>query len=140
MSDWQRASRAAPPPYRRVLFGLTMDRDRLYERINTRVDAMIEAGLVEEVQALQEEGRLGPTAIQGHGYKEIAGALRGDYTLEHGIYLLKRNPRWHARNQLSWLRQQPDTVWIEAAAAGAADRIVQTVRQAKQARASGGEP
>lgn len=120
ISEWQSDSRKGERPYQRLLFGLTMDRDRLYQRINHRVDAMMAAGLVVEVRALLDEGRLGPTAIQGHGYKEIVAALRGEYALEHGVYLLKRNTRWHARHQLSWLRQQPDTVWVDVDAPGAA--------------------
>lgn len=127
MTEWQRESRAQPPPYQRILFGLTMDRDALYHRINTRVDAMIANGLVDEVRALLDAGRLGPTAIQGHGYKEIAGALRGDYPLDHGIYLLKRNTRWHARHQLSWLRRQPDTVWVDVTRDDAAAAIIDAI-------------
>lgn len=113
ITDWQTASRKEPP-CRRLLFGLVMERSRLYDRINARVDAMMEAGLESEVRTLLREGRLGPTAVQGHGYKEIAGAIQGRYPLEHGVYLLKRNTRWHARHQLMWLRRQPDTVWVDA--------------------------
>jgi tRNA dimethylallyltransferase len=131
MSEWQSSSRAGEPPYRRLLFGLTMDRDRLYERINSRVDAMIAAGLEQEVRGLLETGRLGPTAIQGHGYKEIVAALHGQYPLEHGVYLLKRNTRWHARHQLSWLRQQPDTVWIDVDEPDAARTVAEAIVAAR---------
>lgn len=112
ISAWQAESRAEPPSWKRLLFGLTMDRERLYDRINRRVDAMMEAGLVEEVKSLLDSDRLGPTAIQGHGYKEIVGYLQGQYDCDRAVYLLKRNTRWHARHQLSWLRQQEDTIWI----------------------------
>lgn len=112
MTSWQTESRE-DAPYRRLLFGLTRDREALYDRINRRGDAMMDAGLEDEVRALWNSRRLGPTAIQGHGYKEIVGYLRGEYGREHAVYLLKRNTRWHARHQLSWLRQQPDTVWID---------------------------
>ncbi|HEY3414682.1 MAG TPA: tRNA (adenosine(37)-N6)-dimethylallyltransferase MiaA [Armatimonadota bacterium] len=131
MSAWQADSRAAPSPYSRLLFGLTMDRERLYDRINTRVDAMMSAGLADEVRGLLGQGRLGPTAIQGHGYKEIAGAIRGEYNLERGVYLLKRNTRWHARHQLSWLRQQQDTIWIDVDDAFAAERAVDAIDAAR---------
>jgi tRNA dimethylallyltransferase len=139
MSVWQAESRSGPPPFRRLLFGLAMDRDALYDRINGRVDAMMAAGLELEVRELMAAGRLGPTALQGHGYKEIAGALRGDYALEHGVYLLKRNTRWHARHQLSWLRGQPDTIWINMAEGrlAAADRVVESIRR-EQERIDGG--
>lgn len=130
ISVWQTESRSAPSPYRRLLFGLAMDRERLYDRINTRVDAMMKAGLEDEVRELLDAGRLGPTAIQGHGYKEIAGAILGQYDLEHGVYLLKRNTRWHARHQLSWLRQQPDTNWVDSEDAGAEQRVVATIQAA----------
>jgi tRNA dimethylallyltransferase len=130
ISDWNTESRSAKPPWTRLLFGLTMDRERLYERINSRVEAMMRAGLETEVRDLLDEGRMGPTAIQGHGYKEIAGAIRGDYPLEHGVYLLKRNTRWHARHQLSWLRQQPDTIWIDMEGEAAAEKVISAILRA----------
>ena len=130
ISVWQAESRAAPSCYSRLLFGLTMDRERLYDRINTRVGAMMQAGLADEVRGLLEMGRLGPTAIQGHGYKEIAGAIQGEYNLDRGVYLLKRNTRWHARHQLSWLRQQPDTIWVDAEDACAEERVVGAINAA----------
>jgi tRNA dimethylallyltransferase len=133
MTDWQKASRREPP-CRRLLFGLAMERGRLYDRINSRVDAMMEAGLENEVRALLEEGRLGPTALQGHGYKEIVGAIEGRYPLEYGVYLLKRNTRWHARHQLMWLRRQPDTIWIDADAGEdrALDLVLSTIQAAQR--------
>jgi tRNA dimethylallyltransferase len=127
ISEWQADSRTVPSPYQRLLFGLTMDRARLYERINTRVDAMMKAGLADEVRSLLDTDRLGPTAIQGHGYKEIAGAIRGEYDLDRGVYLLKRNTRWHARHQLSWLRQQPDTRWVDMEDPLTPDRVVEAI-------------
>lgn len=130
ISEWQSSSRSGDPPYRRLLFGLTMDRDRLYDRINNRVDAMMAAGLLDEVRSLLDAGRLGPTAIQGHGYKEIVGVLRGDYSQDQGVYLLKRNTRWHARHQLSWLRQQQDTIWVEMDAPGADRAVSKTIADA----------
>jgi tRNA dimethylallyltransferase len=137
ISAWQAESRAGPPPFHRLLFGLTMDRDALYDRINARVDAMMAAGLAEEVRGLLDAGRLGPTAIQGHGYKEIAGALRGEYPLDRGVYLLKRNTRWHARHQLSWLRSQADTIWVDMDDGGTA-AIVSSTIIAEQERRHGG--
>jgi tRNA dimethylallyltransferase len=133
ISAWQAESRNAPP-YRRLLFGLTIERQRLYERINVRVDAMMEAGLEGEVRRLLAEGRLGPTAIQGHGYKELVGHVLGDYSLGRAVYLLKRNTRWHARHQLSWLRQQTDTVWVDldAGEEAALQLIVSAVHAAQR--------
>jgi tRNA dimethylallyltransferase len=138
ISAWQAESRAGPPPFHRLLFGLTMDRDALYDRINARVDAMMAAGLEDEVRDLIEAGRLGPTAIQGHGYKEVAGALRGDYPLDRGVYLLKRNTRWHARHQLSWLRSQADTIWVDMDDGANAARIVSSRIIVEQERRHGG--
>ncbi|HEY3266840.1 MAG TPA: tRNA (adenosine(37)-N6)-dimethylallyltransferase MiaA [Armatimonadota bacterium] len=132
ISQWQQRSRSGAPPYRRLFFGLTMDREALYDRINRRVDAMMADGLEAEVRSLLGSGRLGPTAIQGHGYKEIAGAVRGEYSLEYGVYLLKRNTRWHARHQLSWLRQQPDTIWVDVSEPGALDRVISCIRAASR--------
>lgn len=139
ISDWQAESRSGPPPFRRLLFGLAMDRDALYQRINARVDAMMDTGLADEVRGLLDAGRLGPTAVQGHGYKEIVAALRGEYPMEHGVYLLKRNTRWHARHQLSWLRGQPDTIWIDMDRPrdAAVTKVVDTIRKAED-EADGG--
>ena len=84
---------------------LVRDREELYARVNARVDEMMVAGLVEEVRGFLAEGLTPETpAMQGHGYKEIMRALIGDYDLEEGVRLLKRNTRRYVKYQLMWLR------------------------------------
>ncbi|MBW3622117.1 MAG: tRNA (adenosine(37)-N6)-dimethylallyltransferase MiaA [Armatimonadetes bacterium] len=115
ITEWQKESQAQAPPCEGPWVALTRDREELYDRINRRVDEMIENGLVEEVRGLLEKGYdESLPALQGHGYKEIIGALKGRYPLEHGIYLLKRNTRHHAKRQLSWLRNEPGVQWVRA--------------------------
>ncbi|MDH7602845.1 MAG: tRNA (adenosine(37)-N6)-dimethylallyltransferase MiaA [Armatimonadota bacterium] len=96
------------------LFGLTMRRETLYARINERVDAMIAAGLIQEVAALIRRGidRTLPS-MQGLGYKEIAGYLAGEYTLDQAVDLLKRNTRHFAKRQLTWFRADKRIKWID---------------------------
>lgn len=94
-------------------FGLTMKRDALYARIENRIDAMIEAGLIEEVDGLLRRGLdLGLPSMQGLGYKEIAGFLRGEYGKEEAIALLKGNTRRFAKRQYTWFRPDARIRWI----------------------------
>jgi tRNA dimethylallyltransferase len=101
------------PPYNFFILGLTMDRQRLYQRIEARVDQMMEMGLVEEVQGLLDRGyspRL--TSMQGLGYKEIIAYLRGLSTLDEAVHLLKRNTRRFAKRQFTWFKRDPRINWI----------------------------
>jgi tRNA dimethylallyltransferase len=95
-------------------FGLTMDRKKLYARIEKRVDMMIEAGLVEEVSQLMEMGvRPNTAAMQGLGYKEIAGYLGREHGLDEAVELLKKNTRRFAKRQYTWFRADPRVQWID---------------------------
>ena len=95
-------------------FGLTMSREALYARIEERVDSMMAAGLVDEVSALISRG-VDPAlpSMQGLGYKEITGCLRGDYGREEAVALLKKNTRRFAKRQLTWFRADPRVTWID---------------------------
>jgi tRNA dimethylallyltransferase len=97
-------------------FGLTMGRDELYARIERRVDAMMEAGLEDEVARLLERD-IDPSlpSMQGLGYKEIAGYIRGEYGRNEAIDLLKKNTRRFAKRQYTWFRADPRIVWIDVA-------------------------
>jgi tRNA dimethylallyltransferase len=87
---------------------LLRDRQELYARVETRVEAMLTAGLVQEVEGFLREGfTLETRSMQGHGYKEILRALQGEYSLEEGIRLLRRNTRHYVKYQLMWLRGTP---------------------------------
>ncbi|GGG87928.1 tRNA dimethylallyltransferase [Paenibacillus radicis (ex Gao et al. 2016)] len=101
-------------PYELCILGLTMDRALLYERIEQRIDLMLEQGLIEEVRRLLEHGTPpGAVAMQGLGYKEIAMYLRGECSLEAAVTLLKRDTRHFAKRQLSWFRHMKDIEWID---------------------------
>ncbi|WP_027356464.1 tRNA (adenosine(37)-N6)-dimethylallyltransferase MiaA [Desulfofundulus thermocisternus] len=101
------------PPYNTLIIGLTMDRQRLYQRIEARVEQMLEMGLVDEVRSLLKRG-YSPylTSMQGLGYKEIIAYLRGLSTIEEAIYLLKRNTRRFAKRQFTWFKRDPRINWI----------------------------
>ncbi len=89
------------------------DRVNLYERINKRVDAMFEEGLVEEVTALQERGYTrGMVSMQGLGYKEIFAYLDGECTLEEAKEIIKRDTRHFAKRQITWFKRERDVIWI----------------------------
>ena len=95
-------------------FGLEMKRDLLYKRIELRVDKMIEEGLIDEVTGLLERG-IDPDlpSMQGLGYKEIAGYIRGEYGKDEAISLLKRNTRRFAKRQYTWFRADSRVKWID---------------------------
>lgn len=113
MSEWL-AGQAKVSPYQLCLIGLTMERELLYRRIEQRVDEMIREGLVEEVQRLLDLGYSADlTSMQGLGYKEIVGYLRGEYSLEEAVQLLKRNTRRFAKRQLSWFRHMKEIQWVD---------------------------
>lgn len=88
------------------IWALSLDREELYRRIDTRVDRMFEDGLVEEVRSLSTSGlKESLTASQAIGYKEVLAALDGDITVEEARRLVKRNSRRYAKRQLSWIRR-----------------------------------
>ena len=100
-------------PYALAYFVLNIPRELLYQRIDHRVDQMLEEGLLEEVKALREEGcHRGMVSMQGLGYKEILAYLDGEYPLEEAIRILKRDTRHFAKRQLTWFRREPEVVWI----------------------------
>ncbi|QHW34482.1 tRNA (adenosine(37)-N6)-dimethylallyltransferase MiaA [Paenibacillus rhizovicinus] len=102
-------------PFELCIIGLTMDRAVLYARINERVEAMIEEGLVEEVRGLLERGvPADAVSMHGLGYKEIALYLQGHLSLNEAVELLKRDTRRFAKRQLSWFRHMQDIHWIDA--------------------------
>jgi tRNA dimethylallyltransferase len=101
-------------PFNLVMVGLTMDREKLYQRINARVDQMIEEGLVEEVKGLLERGvPESAKALQAIGYKEIIDYLKGELTKDRAIELLKRNTRRFAKRQLTWFRRVKEIQWFD---------------------------
>ncbi len=100
-------------PFRPVLIGLEMDRERLYERINRRVDDMVEEGLLEEVQHLYHEGLKDAQSMKAIGYKELIPYLEGTCNLEEAVERLKRNSRRYAKRQYTYFKNKLDVTWYE---------------------------
>lgn len=114
ISDHNKVQRQKQSPYDASFFVLTDERERLYEKIDLRVDNMLKAGLLEEVKKLQEMGcKKNMVSMQGLGYKEILSYLEGEYDLEHAIYLIKRDTRHFAKRQLTWFRREKDVIWVD---------------------------
>lgn len=106
-------SRKNEVKYDYKVFAINWDREKLYERINKRVDIMIEQGLIEEVKDLLSKYENMPTAIQGLGYKEVKEYLDGDLTKEEMIEKLKMETRRYAKRQFTWFKKNKDTIWID---------------------------
>lgn len=101
-------------PYRYAYFVLNRDRAIIYDRINKRVDQMIEEGLVKEVEGLLEHGvDADCLSMQGLGYKEIVACLNGYMSLDDAIELLKKRTRHFAKRQLTWFRREKDVIWMD---------------------------
>jgi tRNA dimethylallyltransferase len=99
--------------YNVMLVGLNMDREKLYERINRRVDSMVENGLVDEVRALLKKGyNRGLTSMEALGYKETIDHIEGKVPLAETIELIKKKTRNFARRQMTWFRRFKDTAWF----------------------------
>ena len=107
-------SRKNGPKYDYIVYGLNMDRDKLYDRINKRVDIMIQDGLIEEVKNVASKYKEFPTAMQGLGYKEVLEYLNGDTTKEEMIEKIKMETRRYAKRQLTWFRRYETIKWIDA--------------------------
>ncbi len=109
-------SKLVPPPYEYITFAITMDREKLYDRINKRVDIMIDQGLIQEVKQLLKKYKEFPTAMQGLGYKEVVPYLNGNITKEEMIENLKMETRRYAKRQLTWFRKDKNIIWLDGLA------------------------
>ncbi len=95
-----------------IMIGLTKNRDELYNKIEQRVDHMIEKGLVDEVKSLFEQGYDNSiTSVQALGYKEIASYLQGEISIEESIRLIKKRTKRFAKRQLSWFKRDGNIYW-----------------------------
>lgn len=113
ISDHNRRERQKESAYHSWYFVLNDERDRLYARIEQRVDEMLEQGLVDEVRRLRDMGcRRGMVSMQGLGYKEIMAWLEGELTYEEAVEILKRDTRHFAKRQLTWFRREKDVIWV----------------------------
>ncbi|MBQ5870105.1 MAG: tRNA (adenosine(37)-N6)-dimethylallyltransferase MiaA [Lachnospiraceae bacterium] len=113
ISDHNEEERQKESPYNFAYYVLNMDRATLYDRIDLRVDKMIEAGLEEEVKQLKAMGcTRDMVSMQGLGYKEILDYLNGELSLEEAVYILKRDTRHFAKRQLTWFKREKDVTWV----------------------------
>lgn len=114
ISEHNEKERQKISPYNFAYFVLTDNRAHLYERIDRRVDLMVEQGLVDEVRHLKDMGyHKEMVSMQGLGYKEILSYLDGEMTLEEAIYIIKRETRHFAKRQLTWFRRERDVIWFD---------------------------
>ena len=113
ISEHNEEERQKESPYAFKYFVLNDERANLYDRINKRVDLMVENGLVEEVQSLKNKGYTKTmVSMQGLGYKEILDYLDGDITLEEAVYRIKRDTRHFAKRQITWFKREKEVIWI----------------------------
>lgn len=106
--------RAKTSPYAFCYFVLNQERETLYNRINLRIDQMMEDGLLEEVKRLEKAGCSRDwVSMQGLGYKELLAFLDGECSLEEAIYQIKRNTRHFAKRQLTWFGREPEAIWVK---------------------------
>ncbi len=101
------------PEYDYKLFAIDMDRQILYDKINKRVDNMVEKGLIEEVQELYNKYQEFPTSMQALGYKEIVEYIKGQVSKEEAIEKIKMESRRYAKRQLTWFRKNKQTIWLD---------------------------
>ena len=112
-TEQEAESRKKELKYDYKVFAINMDREKLYERINKRVDIMIEQGLIDEVKELLNNYKEFPTAMQGLGYKEVVDYLNGKMTKEEMIEKIKMETRRYAKRQITWFKKNKQTVWID---------------------------
>lgn len=114
MSEWVKRSREVPSPYDSLVIGITFsDRQILYDRINKRVDIMLEKGLIEEARKFYSSD-ISQTAAAAIGYKELYPYLEGKLSLEEAVENLKKETRHYAKRQLTWFRRDKYIKWIES--------------------------
>ncbi len=113
ISEHNEAERAKESPYNFAYFVLNDERSHLYERIDQRVDFMIEQGLLEEVKSLRDQGYTRDmVSMQGLGYKELLDYLDGTISYEEAIRILKRDTRHFAKRQITWFKRERDVIWV----------------------------
>lgn len=119
ISEHNETQRQKSSPYNYAYFVLTDERGRLYERIDRRVDLMMEQGLLDEVRYLKKRGvRKDSTAMQGLGYKELYAYLDGEYPLDEAVRIIKRDTRHFAKRQLTWFKRERDVIWADKSVIG----------------------
>ena len=113
-TEQEKESRKKEVEYDYKVYALNWDRNKLYERIDKRVDIMIEQGLIDEVKRIYQKYKEFPTAMQGLGYKEVVEYLNGQTSKEEMISKIKQETRRYAKRQLTWFRKNKQTIWLNA--------------------------
>lgn len=106
-------SRKKELKYNFKVFAIDMDREKLYSRIEKRVDMMVDEGLIDEVKGILEKYNQFPTAMQGLGYKETVEYLQNKISKEEMIEKIKKETRHYAKRQLTWFRKNKTTIWLD---------------------------
>ena len=120
-------------PYNFEYFVLNDDRAVLYDRIEKRIDLMMEAGLAEEVKKLLDYGCTPDmVSMQGLGYKELIPYLNGECSIEDTVYILKRDTRHFAKRQLTWFRREKEVTWVDKSSFSSTDDVLQFMLQRLQ--------
>nr|WP_294489504.1 tRNA (adenosine(37)-N6)-dimethylallyltransferase MiaA [uncultured Anaerosporobacter sp.] len=114
ISEHNEEQKQKESPYNFAYFVLNHDRSILYERIDKRIDIMMEQGLLDEVTSLFKKGYSKElVSMQGLGYKELLAYLEGECTLEEAVYVLKRDTRHFAKRQLTWFKREREVIWLD---------------------------
>ena len=121
-----RSSSTKPLDYEFIKIGLTRDRKELYSIIEERVDAMLEKGLLKEVEELMEMGP-GKTAMQAIGYKELGLYLNGEVDMTEAVRLIKKRSKMYAKRQYTWFNKEPDIIWVDISGIDEAEEVYEKV-------------
>jgi len=129
ISEHQEISRQNPPKHRFIIYGLKMDRQRLYDRINKRVDIMFEKGLIEEVRRLIDLGfDKNTVAMQALGYKEVLAYLKGEITYDEAREIIKMGSRRYAKRQITWFKRTENIQWIDLDENDEINKIIKNIK------------
>jgi len=115
--------------YEYILIGLSREREELYERIDRRVDILLEKGLLDEIKGLLEMGLCESNiSMKGIGYKELIGHLKGEYDLAFAIDLVKKNSRHYAKRQMTWFKRFKDIIWFNLSEYADDDEAIEEIK------------
>lgn len=112
-TDQEIESRRKENPYDFKVFGINIEREKLYERINLRVDIMMKQGLVQEVENIVKKYKGFPTSMQALGYKEVIEYLKGEVNEEEMVEKIKRESRRYAKRQITWFKRNENIIWLD---------------------------
>ena len=112
----EKISRQEPPKYNYKVFAIDYERSKLYDRINYRVEKMLEEGLIEEVENIKNEYKEFPTAMQGLGYKEVVDYIEKRCSYEEMVEKIKQETRRYAKRQVTWFKGIKELTWLDAKA------------------------